>query len=142
MNKTTHSISRMSACEGQSIVKKTVESLQSIRSDEQFNLFWKYLRLSKIDVSPPALPWRRKAPRRLVGEAAPQYATTVEDHYRRIYCEVIDMLLAAIQERFGQKGFQVLQKLEALVVDNCPSVKTLRKVAEFYGSDFQERLKS
>ena len=137
---------KMSACEGQSIVKKTVQSLQLIPSDEQFNLFWKYLeqRLSKIDVSPPALPRRRKAPRRLeVGEGAPEYAATVEDHYRRIYCEVIDILLAAIQERFAQKGFQVLKKLETLVVDNCPSVEILHEVAEFYGSDFHhERLKS
>lgn len=136
----------MSACEGQSIVKKTVQSLQLIRSDEQFNVFWKYLeqRLSKIDVSPPALPRRRKAPRRLeVGEGAPEYAATVEDHYRRIYFEVIDILLAAIQERFGQKGFQVLQQVETLIVDNCPSVEILREVAEFYGSDFHhERLKS
>ena len=95
-------------------------------------------------MSPPALPRRRKAPRRLeVGEGAPEYAATVEDHYRRIYFEVIDILLAAIQERFGQKGFQVLQKLETLVVDNCPSVDILRELAEFYGSDFHhERLKS
>ena len=63
-------------------------------------------------MSPPALFRRRKAPRRLeVGEGAPEYAATV-DHYRIIYSEVIDMLLAAIQERFGQKGFQVLKKLD------------------------------
>ena len=137
---------RMSACEGQSIVKKTVQSLQAIRSDGHFSLFWKYLeqRSSKMDMSNPALPRRKRVPRRLeVGEGAPEYAATVEDHYRRIYFEVIDLLLGAIQERFGQKGFQVLQKLEAIIVENSPSEETIREVAKFYGPDFhQERLKS
>ena len=87
--------------------KKTVQSLQAIRSDEHFSLFWKYLeqRSSKMNVSNPALPRRKRVPRRLeVGEGAPEYAATVEDHYRRIYFEVIDLLLAAIHERFGQKA--------------------------------------
>ena len=43
----------ISACEGQGIVKKTVQSLQSIRNDEAYDLFWSYLekRHCKIDVS-------------------------------------------------------------------------------------------
>ena len=102
-----------------------------IRSDEQFNLFWKYLeqRLSVIDVSPPSLPRRKRAPRWLeVGKGIPEYAATVEDHYRRIYFEVIDMLLAAIQERFNQKGYQILQKLETLIVEKSPSEEVIREV--------------
>ena len=54
----------MSACEGQAIVKRTVQSLQSFRTSEQFDLFWKYLecRCSMIDVSTPTLPRRKRAP--------------------------------------------------------------------------------
>lgn len=94
-------------------------------------------------MSPPALRRRRKAPRQLeVGEGVPEYAATAEDHYQRIYFEVIDMLFVAIQEWFRQKEFQVLQKLEKLVIENCPSVEILREVAELYGSHFHhERLK-
>ena len=33
----------ISTCEGQVIVKKTVQSFQSIRNDEHIYLFWKYL---------------------------------------------------------------------------------------------------
>ena len=42
----------MSACEGQGIVR-TVQSLQSIRTDKNFDLFWQYLerRCSKVNVS-------------------------------------------------------------------------------------------
>jgi len=32
--------STLSACEGQRVVKMTLQSLQSIRSDECFDLFW------------------------------------------------------------------------------------------------------
>lgn len=68
-------------------------------------------------MSPPSLPRRKRAPRWLeVGEGNPEYATTAEEHYRRIYFEVIDMLLVAIRKRFDQKGYQILQKLETLVV--------------------------
>lgn len=83
----------ISACEGQGIVKKTVQSLQSIRNDEAYDLFWSYLerRCCKIDVSAPMLPRRKRAPQRLEsGEAVPEYPDTEQDHYRRIYFKVID----------------------------------------------------
>ena len=50
--------STMSAREGQDTVKLSVKTLQSMRSEEQFNLFWKYVevRSSKVDISTPALP--------------------------------------------------------------------------------------
>ena len=116
----------MSACEGQAIVKRTVQSLQSIRTSEQFDLFWKYLecRCSMIDVSTPTLPCRKRAPRRLeVGEAAPEFPDSVQDHYQRIYFEVIDFLIAAIEDRFQQKGFQMLQKLEAVLVEKILALR-------------------
>ena len=69
----------ISACEGQTIVKKTVQALESVRSDRDFDLFWKYLeqRTTEIDVSTPILPRRKKVPRRFeVGEATLEYPTT------------------------------------------------------------------
>ena len=43
-----------------------------------------------------------------VGEAAPEYPDAVQDHYRRIYFETTDLLIAAIQERFQQRGYLIL----------------------------------
>ena len=75
---------------------------QSLQTSEQFDLFWKYLEC-RCSMSTPTLPRRKRAPRRLeVGEAAPEF------HYQRIYFEVIDFLIAAIEDRFQQKGFQML----------------------------------
>ena len=57
-----HNLSRalqaatVSACEGQGVVRKTIQALQSVRSDENFDLFWKYLENTGLDVSTPALP--------------------------------------------------------------------------------------
>ena len=74
----------ISACEGQEIVKNTVQSLQSIQSSDHFDLFWKYLerRCSEFDISPPQLPCRKRPARRLgSGGAVPEYPSTVQDHF-------------------------------------------------------------
>ena len=105
---------RISACEGQGVVRRTIQSLQSIRSTEHFNLFWENVQIksSKVDISSPQLPRRKRPPRRYdIGEAAPEYLNTVEKLFRSIYFEVIDLLIATITDRFEQKGFQMLQKL-------------------------------
>ena len=62
------------------------------------------------------LPWCKRPPRRLdIGGAVPEYPNTVQDHFRRIYFKVIDLLIATIQKRFQQKGYQMLQKLETIL---------------------------
>lgn len=70
----------ISAYEGQQLVSMTQTTLQSMRTDECFGLFWEYLerRRSSVDVSSPTLPRCRKVPRRFeIGESAPEHPTTV-----------------------------------------------------------------
>ena len=54
----------LSAAEGQSIAALTVSTLQSICTDEMFNLFWAKIEIEskEIDVDEPQLPRARKAP--------------------------------------------------------------------------------
>ena len=128
----------ISACEGQTLVKKTIQSLQSIHSDDNFNLFWEYLehKCSDLEVSIPTLPRRKRAPKRFeIGDAAPEYPDTVQDHYRRLFLEVIDVLVTAIQERFEQRGFQMLQKLETILVEKSPPACVIEDISEFYSTD-------
>ena len=76
--------STLSACEGQEIVKSSLTTLRSIRCDEHFDLFWKYVEKIKCegDVSTPELPRRKRRPQRYeTGEAAPEYPDTVRDQY-------------------------------------------------------------
>ena len=61
----------------------TQVTLQSMRNDESFDLFWDYVeqRRALVDVSSPTLPRCRKVTRRLeVGESEGEYPT-VKDHY-------------------------------------------------------------
>ena len=52
-------------CDGQRIVRSTLEALQSIRTEEFFDLFWSYLekKRSALSVSSPSIPHRRKVPK-------------------------------------------------------------------------------
>ena len=104
-----------------------------MRNNESFDLFWDYVeqRRALVDVSSPTLPRRRKVPRRLeVGESEGEYPTTVKDHYRRIYFAAIDHITAAIDNRFQQKGFNMLQKLDYF---DYPTMSRIRSSEGSYG---------
>ena len=133
---------RIYACEGQGVVRRTIPSLQSIQSTEHFNLFWENVQIksSKVDVSTPQLPHRKRPPRRYdIGEAAPEYLNIVEELFRSIYFEVIDLLIATITGRFEQKGFQMLQRLE-YVLTNGQSVDPtiIEEIIQFYKGDINK----
>ena len=57
---------KFSSIEGQSIVMLTTKTLESLRTDENFCLFWQKIEQmrSQLDIDEPQLPRRRKAPRR------------------------------------------------------------------------------
>lgn len=135
----------MSANEGQNVVKITLETLQSIRTDDCFTLFWLFVEQKKlsVEVSSPELPRKRKAPERFeVGQGQSDFPCSPKEHYRRIYYQALDMARETIRGRFEQKGFLMLRKLEdLLLLPRKPEFqydRTLEEVAEFYGSDFNK----
>ena len=136
----------ISACEGQQLVRMTQATFKSMRNDESFDLFWEYVeqRRALVDVSSPALPRRRKVPRRLeVGESEGEYPTTVKDHYRRIYFEAIDLITVAIDNRFQQKGYDMLQKLETILTSQQSQVsEAVKEVIDFYDYSHPDRLET
>ena len=89
-----------------------------MRNDEEFKKFWEEVQSKpkEVDVSEPALPRKRKAPGRLeVGEGEAYHATTPEQHYRAIYFETFDLIIACIRDRFDQPGYKVYCDLEKLL---------------------------
>ncbi len=75
----------ISASEGQLIAKKTVITIQSIRTDECFQLFWdKVLKMTEgKGINGPVLPRKRKRPKRYEdGEATNEYDETPFLMYR------------------------------------------------------------
>ena len=135
----------MSAAEGQAVTAMTVSTLKSLRNDVSFDVFWKKITASaeNLDVSKPALPRRHKIPRCFDDGAAPTFHATVEDHYRVIYFEAIDLITSSIEDRFDQPGYKIYEKLQTLLLKATaakPYEEELEFVLSFYGSDFDSLL--
>ena len=141
LSKTLQSL-QISAAEGQKVADMTVTTLQSIRSDANFDLFWsKVTRMAThCEVEDPVLPRRRKRPRRYEhGSAEGDFASDVKSFYRSIYFEALDLVTSAIKARFDQPGYKVYCKLEDLLVKGANDEKfgeELTFITDFYKDDF------
>ena len=112
LSQTLHSPS-MSAAEGQYVAAMTVKTLQSLRSEENFAAFWGrvYQTASELEVEYPTLPCKRRPCRRYdSGSSDGHHPGNVQDMYRRIFFEVLDLT------QFDQPGYQVYCKLENLLL--------------------------
>ena len=134
--------SSMSAAEGQKIADMTVRTLQSIRSDDKFLLFWKLItqKASDLNIDEPELPRRRKRPRRYEdGASEGDVPESVENLYRRTYYEALDFIISGIKGRFDQPGYKLYSNLKALLVKAAKNEKydeELEFVTDFYKDDF------
>ena len=73
--------------QGQEITFMIVQTLKSLRSNNDYKLFWKKVShlAEKLKVSEPALLCWRKVPKRLDdGTAAHEYTVIALDHFRKI----------------------------------------------------------
>ena len=62
----------ISAAQGQKVTSMTIQTLKSLRSDGNYKLFWKKVTnlAEKLKVLEPALPCRRKVPKRYEDDTA------------------------------------------------------------------------
>jgi hypothetical protein len=133
--------SEMSAAQAQGIARMTIQTLECIRSDSAFELFWaKTCRNADVvGVSKPALPRKRRPPPRLTSEAPAEHPSTPEEHYRRMYFEGVDTLISCLKGRFQQADFSMYANCEQLLLKAAKGEtyeEELEKVLGFYGSDF------
>ena len=103
----------MSAAEGQDVMCLTLSTLKSLRNDSSFDQFWQRICTSseELDIEKPTLPRRCKVPRCLDDGAAPTFPDTVEEHYRVIYFEALDLITSCISDRFDQPGYKTYGKV-------------------------------
>ena len=120
--------SYISATEGQRLMSMTVKSLQDIRTEECYDMFWqrneeKRKKLEFVD--DPSMLRKRKVPVRLeVGSSVSTEERSVKDFYRQIYYEVVDYAIEGIKSRFNQDGHQSLCKLERFALyRQCQSIR-------------------
>ena len=108
-----------------------------------FKLFWEKQveHAIQIGISEPVLPRKRKAPKRFeVGSGEGVTPSSAENHYKVIYFEAIDTVIACIRGRFHQKGFQMYFKLEQLLINSDLDNLVINEVCTFYGTDLDRDL--
>lgn len=138
--------SYMSAVEGQSIASMTVKTLQLMRSDEQFDLFWSSVneKAKALDIPEPTLTRKRKRQKRFeMGEAESHFPESPKSFYKSIYYNSLDTIINCIKNRFNQPGYEILCQMEALLmkaVNKKDFSSELDKVCKYYQSDLDSSL--
>ena len=130
----------ISAAEGQEVAGLTVTTLKTLRTSENFQMFWDTTK-SKADsckVDKPCLPRRKRAPARYeIGDGHPDFH---DAHYRQIYFEVLDLMTARIEDRFNQADYKIYVSCEQLLLKAAIDVDyttEMENATSFYGDDFQ-----
>jgi hypothetical protein len=138
----------MSAAAGQEIAQMTVKTIESLRTDGMFDLFWEKVNrfASANEVNEARLPRQRKRPRRYEGGTSTgEFHETPKQYYRQHYFEAIDLIVNCIQDRFDQPGYKVYSTLESLLIKACKQEEfedDLEAVCAFYKDDFDQSLLS
>ena len=115
---------KLSALEGQTIAKDTINALKKDRNDESFKKFWELVTslLSRLSVGDSVLPRQRKIPvHHDQARDSYHFAETGKDHYRIIYYECIDVLVNAIEERFNLPDYQVYLNMQEILLKSFKS---------------------
>lgn len=134
----------VSAAEGQHVGRMVIDTLQSLRTEESYDLFWTKLSTmtdsADIDVEEPQLPRRRKTPKRYDdGLTSGDFHDTPKAYYRQLYYEAIDSIVGSLKDRFNQPGYGVYCKSEELLIKaSCKEdfKASLDFVCFFYKDDF------
>ena len=109
----------ISATEAQSITSLTVKTLQLMRNDNSYDLFWELLlyQASQCDVTEPILPRQRKMPKRYEqGTAEAEFLSSPKSYYKRIYFEALDLVINCVISRFNQPGYVQYKNMKELLM--------------------------
>ena len=81
-------------------------------------MFFEKVRASKrkLEINDLKLPKERKSSSHYEeGEAPVEFVSTVEEHYRQIFYQAVDMVVSCIRDRIQQKDYiETLQAMEIL----------------------------
>ena len=117
---------KLSAVSSQNLARLTLKTLQNMRTEEDFNLFFDLVteKANKLPVDEPKMKRKRKIPKYSILQYVDGQETTteayhpltVEDEYRQIYFDALDHITNAIEERFDQPSFKTYANLEELLM--------------------------
>ena len=118
----------------------TVKALISLRSDDTFKLYWRSRRIeSNIKAKTST---KKKSSQQLDdGTALGGHPPAVEDHYRSIYFQTLDVvILNCIESRFDQLGYRSYSRLESLLLKAASKknfTEDLNFVCDLYKDDLE-----
>ena len=117
---------KLSAVSSQNMASLTLKTLQNMRTQEDFELFFKLVtkQAEKLPVDESHLKRKRKVSKYSIlqyldGQETTSEAhnpATVEGEFRQIYFDTLDHITNAIEERFDQPSFEAYANLEELLV--------------------------
>ena len=105
----------LSSIEGHDIAMLTVKTLEGLRNENDFELFWQNIEKMRVqfDIDEPLLPRKRTVSQRFeTGIALAEFATSPKDEYRRVFFECFDLAVMSIRSRFDQNGFKTFSNVE------------------------------
>ena len=138
----------MSAVSGHRLALLTEETLENMRNETSFKLFFdlvvkKAADIPKID--DPALPRKRNRPNYSIlsyvdghKSVVAHHPTTVEEHYSELYYDAIVNIKQTIMTRFNQPSFKVFSTMEQLLLKGIEEDDVRVEIAELqkiYGED-------
>ena len=110
----------ISAAEGQEVTRLIVTILRSLRSESMYKLFWEKVTkiAASLGVTEPKLLRQRKVPRRMVVGSVDTHSfpSTIEDYYRQMYFEALDLITTCICNRFYQPGYKMYCNIQELLL--------------------------
>lgn len=132
----------MSAAEGNALAQDVIKTIAKDRNDGSFDLFWERLmkRKDHLNAHEPKLPRKRKLPERYEPGNTATYAfvTTPKEHYKMIYYEAFDCVIACIKDRFDQPDYRKYVSLQNLLLKGVKSQcweSEMEEVIQIYGGD-------
>ena len=135
---------KLSSYEGQQVAALTSKTLNSMRTDSSFELFWTKVTSmqNSLEVNDPILPRKRKTPSRLdTGTGEGHYPSDPKQLFRQQYFACLDLIIAFIKDRFDQPSFHTLKQLENLLLKASRKEnfsEEMKYVVDFYHSDFNK----
>lgn len=104
----------LSASECQVLAKMTVRTMETMRTDASYNLFWERLQIDRtnFEVDEAVLPRKKKCTKQYDDRtSAGDYPATPKLLYRQQYFEALDLIINSIKSRFEQEGYNINKNL-------------------------------
>ena len=128
--------------EGHEVAMLTIKTFESLRTDDNFKLFWLKVqkRREQLHIDEPKLLRRRKVPRRFEpGDAPAEFPASPKDEFRRVYFESLNLAITSIRSRFDQESFKTFSNVEQPLLKACAGKcfkEELDAVCAFFYEDF------